>query len=114
MNSIRNFFFKPKQPVPVPVPAVLEKSSTCDSPLDGFPVKKGESRRGNPKTGFSAVSTTQQPYELILLDTQLESASEDHAKWATKYYLQLILDGLPSTTAAKQTSFKFFGSYQSE
>lgn len=78
MNSIFNFFFKPKQP-PEPVPAVR---------------------------------TTQTPYELVLLDKQLESATEDHAKWATKYYLQLILDGLPSTTAAKQTSFKFFGSYR--
>ena len=82
MNSIRNFFFKPKQPAPVPIP--------------------------------EPVPVVSQPYELILLDKQLESASEDHAKWAAKYYLQLILDGLPSTTAAKQTSFKFFGSYHSE
>lgn len=60
------------------------------------------------------IQTTHKPCELVLLDSQLESASEQHAMWATKYYLQLVLDGLPSTTAAKQTSFKFFGSYQSE
>jgi hypothetical protein len=58
------------------------------------------------------VATTQKPYALILLDNQLAAASQQHAQWAEKYYLQLVLDGLPSTTAAKQTSFKFFGSYQ--
>ena len=50
--------------------------------------------------------------ELILLDAQIEKATEEHAKWAMKWYLQLVLDGLPVSTAAKQTSFKFFGSYQ--
>jgi hypothetical protein len=30
-------------------PPVLKRCSTCDSPLDGFPVKKGESRRGKPQ-----------------------------------------------------------------
>jgi hypothetical protein len=38
--------------------SLLKRCSTCDSPsprgdaprMDGFPVKKGESRRGNPKT----------------------------------------------------------------
>ena len=80
MKRIREFFFKPKQPVLIPEP-------------------------------IPTVSTTQQPYELLLLDTQLAAASQQHAQWATKYYLQLILDGLPTVTAAKQTSFKFFGSY---
>ena len=50
--------------------------------------------------------------ELILLDSQIATATEEHAKWATKWYLELVLYGLPVATAAKQTSFKFFGSYQ--
>ena len=52
------------------------------------------------------------PPELLLFESQLEAASQAHAEWATKYYLQLIVDGLPVVTAAKQASFKFFGSYQ--
>ncbi len=50
--------------------------------------------------------------EQTLLDNQLEAASQQHAEWALKFYLQLVLDGLPADTAAIQTSFKFFGSYR--
>ena len=52
------------------------------------------------------------PPELLLFESQVEAASQSHAEWATKYYLQLIVDGLPVVSAAKQASFKFFGSYQ--
>ena len=51
------------------------------------------------------------PPELILLESQIAAASQQHGKWAIKWYLKLTLDGLPIATAAKQASFKFFGTY---
>ena len=51
------------------------------------------------------------PPELILLESQIAAASQQHGKWAYEYYLQLTVDGLPIATAAKKASFKFFGTY---